>query len=124
MRVTIICTWMLAFVLAVCAQPVTSAVTGIPFAVTDNVLFMKPVSTTALTIEQYNSSSLFGSHASHCAISFPQFSDGSTFGPTMGTGTSSNVLPFGQVSLAFPSMSQRTDDELTYEQSYFFTDTF
>jgi hypothetical protein len=115
---------MLAIVLAAFAQPATSAVTGIPFAMTDSALFMEPLSSTALTIEQFNSSSLFNGHASSVAISFPLFSDDTASGPTEVASMSSNILPFGQVCLAFPSISQRTNDRLAYEQTYFFTDTF
>ncbi len=124
MRLLVICTVTLAMVLAALAQPASGAVTGIPFVMTDSALFTEPLSSTALTIEQYNSSCLFNSHAGSVAMSFPLFSDDTASGPTEGASASSNILPFGEVSLAFPSIIQRTNDRLAYEQTYFFTDTF
>lgn len=124
MRLVVLCTMIMAIALAVFAQPATSAVTGIPFVTTGSAIFTEPLSSTALTIEQYNSSSLLGSHASNLNIFFPLSSTGIANGPTERPCTSSNILPFGQVNLAFPSVSQRTNDQLAYQKSYFFTDTF
>jgi hypothetical protein len=57
------------------------------------------------------------------AIDFPVFGDGYTLGSTVGqvaadgvnigAGGSSNVLPFGPVNLAFPSISQTVDQTQT-----------
>lgn len=124
MRLVVVCIMIIAIALAVFAQPATSAATGIPFVTTNSAIFTEPLSSTALTIEQYNSSSLSGSHASNFNIFFPLSSAGIANGRTTGPFTSSNILPFGQVSLAFPSVSQRTNDQLAYQKSYFFTDTF
>jgi hypothetical protein len=45
-------------------------------------------------------------------------------GVGVGLSTTANVLPFGPVNLAFPSISQTLCDSCDSQRTYFFTDTF
>ena len=110
--------------------------TASPFITTDNTIFMFPVCTTGLTILEFNSINASSIDQETFDLNFPLFSDGSVFGPTqsgagalldgvtVGSGASFNVIPFGPVNLAFPSISQKTDSIRTFQRTYFFTDTF
>lgn len=119
------------------ARPVMAAnVIAIPFITSDNFIFSEPLSSNALTVEEFNSASTASRSAETLDISFPAFSGDTALGPslfsdgvlsngaTAGSLRSTNVLPFGPVDLAFPSISQRADESLAYERTYFFTDTF
>jgi len=50
-------------------------------------------------------------------------SGGSGLGIGVGVGATANVLPFGPVDLAFPSISQTANDTYAYQRTYFFSDT-
>lgn len=134
MRYMIIYTLALTVILMAVVQPATGViVTGIPFLTSEDIVLIKPLSSTGLTIEQFNSSSMFTGHTSDLSISFPLTSNGIVAGSTLGPlsidevasgARSSNILPFGLVDVALPHVSQNADDRLAYERTYFFTDTF
>jgi hypothetical protein len=118
-------------------QPAAATpITAIPFISTDNVAFIEPLSIATGTYEEFNSASAFDHSFENLDISFPLFTHASTLGPstfkddTVSDGASvdgletANVLPFGQVDLAFPSIAQTAADSAAYERTYFFTDTF
>jgi hypothetical protein len=126
-----------SIVLFIAIQPVIATpITAIPFISTDNVVFIEPLSIATGTYEEFNSASVFDHSFENLDISFPLFNNVSTLGPStlndgaISDGTSvhgletANVLPFGKVDLAFPSISQTADDSSAYERTYFFTDTF
>jgi hypothetical protein len=125
----------LVLVLSTGIQPVTAAiVTGIPFMTTSCVTFTQPFSATSLTILEFNAASTAAISNESLDIDFPIFAGGIVAGPArgpaaidggvIGKGGSANVVPFGPVNLALPSIAQKTDDIATCQRTYFFTDTF
>lgn len=106
---------------------------GIPFISSCDFVYMEPFSSTDLTIIEFNSARLDQLDFETIDIDFPMFEDGFAAGPTVGTfaadnigldtGASSNVLPFGPVNLAFPSISQDVLQQSEYQRTYFFIDT-
>ncbi len=66
-------------------------------------------------------------------IDFPAFTDVLRLGPAVASGTmavdgalggtSFNVLPFGPVNLAFPSIEQTAFEMCAYQRTYFYSDT-
>lgn len=137
MKACIVYTIVLLFTLSIVIQPaLATPITAIPFMSTDNVVFIEPLSVATCTIEEFNSASAMGHSAENLSISFPLFTNGSVLGPsvfhdgallddTSASGLqTSNVLPFGLVSLAFPSISQTVDDSMATQRTYFFSDTF
>src|SRR5512146_1245616 len=77
-----------------------------------------PVIVQSGTTSAFNQDTAFATDFETLDINFPVFQDGTVFGPTSGTigavdpislaGTA-NVLPFGPVNLAFPSISQTVE---------------
>ncbi len=110
--------------------------TASPFITTGNTIFIFPVCTTGLTVLEFNSLNASSIEQETFDLNFPLFSNGLVFGPTqagtgalldgvtVGSGASFNVLPFGPVNLAFPSINQKTSSICTFQRTYFFTDTF
>ena len=119
---------------AIVAQPVMAMVIAIPFITTDCAVFTYPVSSTALTVLEFNSQSATTHDAEDLNISFPLFSNDIVAGPSLGSFTgnditpgidaSANVLPFGPVDLAFPSIAQTVNQSCASQRTYFYTDTF
>ncbi|BAI61759.1 conserved hypothetical protein [Methanocella paludicola SANAE] len=77
-----------------------------------------PVIVQSGTTSAFNQDTAFATDFETVDINFPVFQDGTVFGPTDGTiGTvdpialdgTANVLPFGPVNLAFPSISQTVE---------------
>jgi hypothetical protein len=97
-------------------------------------VFMQPLSATSLTILEFNSASISTSDLEKLDINFPLYSDGIVAGPAagaaaiggvnLGAGATANVIPFGPVNLAIPSIAQTTDSTIQYQRAYFFSDTF
>ena len=108
--------------------------TASPFLTTDNTIFMFPDCNNGLTILEFNSLAATCTDNETFNLEFPLLAGGITAGPALGplsadgaglgTGASANILPFGPVDLAFPSLSQTVDASSAYERTYFFTDTF
>lgn len=128
---------MAAFALAMAAQPAMAfSEISIPFITTDCAVFTFPNANTALTILEFNSASTSITSVEKLDINFPLFADGYVAGPTKVAGTptidgvslgvdaSANVIPFGPVNLALPSISQSVNDTIACQRTYFFTDTF
>ena len=131
MRAYIALAMVLAILLAsaLAIQPATALnVTASPFITTDSTMFMFPVCSTGLTILEFNSLAMTSCDFETIDIDFPLFSDGFAAGPTSITSPdlsfTSNVLPFGPVNLAFPSIGQTVIGRTACERTYFFTDTF
>lgn len=130
-------TIVLLFALSIVIQPaLATPITAIPFMSTDSAVFIEPLSIATCTIEEFNSASVIGHSSENLSISFPLFTDDSVLGPSVfhngavsdDTGVSglhtSNVLPFGPVNLAFPSITQTANDSMAAQRTYFFSDTF
>jgi len=125
------------FFLAVAARPaVAFSEISIPFISTDCTVFTFPNGNTALTILEFNSADTSLVSVERLDMRFPLFADGIVIGPATiagvstldgpspGAGASANVIPFGLVSLALPSIAQSADETIACKRTYFFTDTF
>ncbi len=98
-------------------------VIGMPFISTDLVTYAMPASFGGYVCIEFNSTFLEQRDFEKLNIDFPLFTDSIAAGP-LDTGVSTNnVLPFGPVDLAFPSISQVVDQSIKYSDTYFFTDT-
>ncbi len=108
----------------------------IPFVTTCDAVFMQPTIHADATIVEFNDARIAKNSLETLNIDFPAFADGVHLGPsvfndgtitapgTTATGiTSANVLPFGPVNLAFPSIRQTADETCSYQRTYFFVDT-
>lgn len=116
---------MILFMLAATVQPAMAfSEISFPFITTDYVGFGFPNANTALTIMEFNSASTSIISSEKLNINFPLFEDGIVAGPTMVEGTSANIVPFGPVNLAFPSIAQSANETIACQRTYFFTDTF
>jgi hypothetical protein len=103
-----------------------------PFITTDSTIFVEPHELADLIVIEFNQQACAESHMASLQISAPLFSNSLQLGPTLfdngsvdatATGIkSSNVLPFGPVNLAFPSISQTANDRIACERTYFFVD--
>ncbi len=102
-------------------------VIGMPFISTDCVTYAMPASFGGFVCIEFNSTFLERRDTEKLNIDFPLFNDVAVAGPSVieadGGETMENVLPFGPVDLAFPSISQRSDQSIEYSDTYFFTDT-
>jgi hypothetical protein len=128
---------MAILVLTIAAQPAMAFTEiSIPFITTDCAVFTFPNANTALTILEFNSASTSVISSEKFDMNFPLFADGIVAGPTkvagastidgvsLGAGTSANIIPFGPINLALPSIAQSADEIITCQRTYFFTDTF
>jgi hypothetical protein len=128
---------MVILALAMAVQPATAfSEISIPFITTDCTLFAFPNANTALTVLEFNSASTSVTSTEKLDINFPLFADGMAAGPakisgasaidgaSLGAGASANIVPFGPVNLALPSIAQSADETVAYQRTYFFTDTF
>lgn len=105
---------------------------AIPFITTCDTIFMQPTASADATIIEFNNANIAKTSLETLNIDFPVFADGAHLGPTTGAaaidglvlseGTAS-VLPFGPVSLAFPSIAQTAEEACSYQRTYFFADT-
>lgn len=120
-------------VIIVAVQPAAAFTEmGIPFISSCGFVYMQPFSSADLTITEFNSARAASLDFETLDIDFPMFSDGFSAGPaigpfasdgiSLGAGASSNVLPFGPVNLAFPSINQTVLQQAEYERTYFFID--
>lgn len=107
-------------------------VQAIPFITTNNAVFTQPLAACPLTILEFNSLSTIAISNEDLNIDFPVFNKIADLGPITGGAElngaevhgNANVLPFGPVDLAFPSIDQRVNDSIASQRTYFFTDTF
>lgn len=124
----------IALLLAFAAQPATAFTgMGIPFISSCGFVYMQPFSAADLTIIEFNSARAATHDFETIDIDFPLFTDSFTAGPTagqaeageaaLGAGSTSNILPFGPVSLAFPSIGQTAFKQAEYERTYFYIDS-
>ena len=134
-RVHLACAIILAIFLVVAVQQAAALnELGIPFITSCGFVYTMPFSNTNLQITEFNQASLVDHDFETTDIKFPISADGIVAGPTagpfaadgisLGSGATSNILPFGPVDLAFPSLGQTVDASSAYERTYFFTDTF
>ena len=115
--------------LAALNQP--AQVIGMPFMTTDNAIYGMPSSFGGFLMTEFNSTSLSQSDLEKLNIDFPLFSDipgaEAMLGPTSvhadDAKAAANILPFGPVNLAFPSIGQTVDQTLNYQDTYFFSDS-
>lgn len=135
MRAIIAKAVIIIFVLMIMVHPaMATVVIGIPFTSIGCSAFMMPLSSTACTIEEFNSASAFANSAETLGISFPLSSDSLLKGSAANTkdaGISSpdgsqtpSAVSFGPVDLAFPSIAQAANENTGAQRTYFFTDTF
>ena len=128
---------MVLLTMDIAAQPAMAFTEiSIPFITTDCAVLTFPNANTALTILELNSASTSITSAEKLDINFPLFADGIAAGPTkvagastidgvsFGAGASANIIPFGPVNLALPSIAQSADEIIACQRTYFFTDTF
>jgi len=107
---------------------------AIPFITTCDTIYMEPMEFADSNITEFNSVNVIDTSVETLNIDFPAFADGIHPGPVVASGTAAidevlgidraafNVLPFGQVNLAFPSIMQTADETRAYQRTYFFTD--
>ena len=105
---------------------------GIPFITSCGFVYMMPFSNTNIQITEFNQASLVDHDFETMDLKFPITADGIVAGPTaglfaadgvsLGSGASSNILPFGPVDLAFPSIDQTVFQSEAYQRTYFFVD--
>src|SRR5512146_2546035 len=85
-------------------------VIGMPFISTDCVTYAMPASFGGFVCIEFNSTFLEQRDLEKLDIDFPLFTDATVAGPAVMDAdsgeTTANVLPFGPVNLAFPSISQ------------------
>jgi len=98
-------------------------VIGMPFISTDCVTYAMPASFGGYVCIEFNSTFLEQRDFEKLNIDFPLITDSIATGPLDAGISTNNVLPFGPVDLAFPSMSQVVDQSIKYSDTYFFTDT-
>jgi hypothetical protein len=106
---------------------------GIPYISSCGFVYMQPFSAADLTITEFNSARAATRDFETLDIDFPLFTDGFASGPTagalesgdvtLGAGATSNILPFGPVNMAFPSIGQTTFKQAEYERTYFYIDS-
>ena len=124
----------LLIAIALSIQPVFAITQqAIPFINSCDFIFMVPTEYSNLFVAEFNSVSTIDSSLETLNIDFPAFDDGIHTGPLTGMANvdgppgkiqgSANVLPFGLVDLAFPSVSQTVNDTHAYQRTYFFTDS-
>lgn len=113
MRTYLASALMLLLAFAVMIQPVGAlSVISIPFTSIGCATFMDPLSFSSVTIEEFNSASIFANDTENLDIGFPLSNGGG------------QVIPFGAVNIATPSIVQATNQTLGTQRTYFFTDTF
>jgi hypothetical protein len=125
----------LLIAIAMAAQPAMAFTQmAIPFVTSCDVIFMGPMEFADTTISEFNSVYIADTSLETLDIDFPAFALGVGLSPLVASGTmaidrasgpgvaSFNVLPFGPVSLAFPSIEQTADETHTYQRTYFFSD--
>jgi hypothetical protein len=126
--------FLMAIVFAI--QPaMADTIHAIPFYTTDCAMFIQPTCITTVTITEFHQANTSCVSLEKLDIDFPAFSGlpaSTVLGPTMGTvsadglslgaGSSANVIPFGPVDLALPSIRQTTDDIASCQRTYFFSD--
>jgi len=125
---------MVVAIFLVAAAPQAAALDelGIPFITSCGFVYMMPFSNTNIQITEFNQASLVDHDFETLDINFPITADGIVAGPTagpfagdgvsLGAGASSNILPFGPVDLAFPSIDQTVFRSEAYQRTYFFVD--
>ena len=108
---------------------------AIPFITTCDTIYMQPMESADATVIEFNDVHIADTSLETLNIDFPAFADGIHLGPTVASDTAAfdgalatdsasfNVLPFGLVNLAFPSIEQTADETYAYQRTYFFTDT-
>lgn len=135
MRIFIAYAIVLIFAIAATVQPAGAvSIISIPFMSTPCAGFAFPNSNSALTVLEFNQASATSADFENMDLKYPAFGDGIVLGPAigpitadgiaLGTGATANVLPFGLVNLAFPSLNQTVLDTCAAQRTYFFTDTF
>jgi len=126
----------IALAVAIAIQP-AAAITalGIPFISSYDFVYTQPFSVGSLTILEFNSFNARSLDFETTDIDFPVFdrfcedgisndlAPGSTQIATDDLAASANVLPFGPVNLAFPSISQTVLQQAEYDRTYFFIDS-
>ena len=113
MRTYLASALMLLLAFMVMIQPAGAlSVISIPFTSIGCAAFMEPLSFSAVTIEEFNSASSFANDAESLDIGFPLSNGGG------------QVIPFGAVDLATPTIAQVANESLGAQRTYFFTDTF
>jgi hypothetical protein len=107
---------------------------AIPFITTRDTIYMEPTEFADAHITEFNNANVIDTSVETLSIDFPAFDDGVHLGPVVASGmaaidgvlgldrASFNVLPFGPVNLAFPSIAQTADETHAYQRTYFFTD--
>lgn len=106
---------------------------AIPFYTTCDAVYMVPTEASDAFLVEFNDVFLAGTSMETLDIDFPAFADGLHLGPAVASGTmaiggalggtSFNVLPFGPVNLAFPSIAQTALETCIYQRTYFYSDT-
>ncbi len=124
----------IALLLIFAVQPSTAFTgMGIPYISSCGFVYMQPFSAVDLTIIEFNSARAATRDFETINIDFPLLTESFTAGPAagqlesgeaaLGVGSTSNVLPFGPVSLAFPSIGQTMFQQTEYERTYFYIDS-
>lgn len=117
--------------LSIYVQPVAAFTQmAIPFITTCDAIYMEPTEFASASIAEFNNVNMIDTSTETLNIDFPAFADGVDLGPTTGIAVAdggvsvgtANVLPFGLVNLAFPSIAQTADETHAYQRTYFFTD--
>jgi hypothetical protein len=121
----------LALLAAAAVQPAAALnEIGIPFVTSCGFVYMMPFSNTGVTIVEFNDARSSLVDFETLDIDFPAFGRDDNgildLGPTLlnadDLSASANVLPFGPVNLAFPSIDQAVFQKSDYERTYFFVD--
>ena len=126
----------IVLVVIIAVQPAAAfTALGIPFISSCDFVYTQPFAAGDLTIVEFNSFNSRCLDFETTSIDFPvfdRFSDdgisndlapGSTQIATDDLAASANVLPFGPVNLAFPSISQTVLQQAEYDRTYFFIDS-
>ena len=121
--------------IALCAPPALAfTFMTSPFIDSCDFIAMQPAQYSDLTVAEFNNWNIVATSSESLNIDFPVTANGLELGPTALTGNISapgisvagaataNILPFGPVNLAFPSISQAAYDTYGYERTYFYTD--
>ena len=118
MRAYLVYAIMLIIAITMAVQPAMAFTQmAIPFITTSDTIYMEPTEFADATITEFNNVNIVDTSLVTLNIDFPAFADGVHIGPMVASGTAAidgvlgidrasfNVLPFGPVNLALPSIS-------------------
>lgn len=136
MKRLLLLAWAFLALFVICAHPVEaqaiaanaaySAKLACPFYTLGDITFAFPNIDTSTTVIDFRQGFYNHSDMESISIDFPLFTAGvagrAVDGITPGAGAKANIIPFGPVNLALPSISQRRDETIIASKTSFHTE--